>query len=386
MSMLQNTVNSIFREHAAEYLKQYNPDNYTTKIIRAIVNCRTEALGGHIETCDTCGHEITLYNSCRDRHCPQCQFMKKAQWIENRKDEVLPFQYFHVVFTLPDSLNPIVYRNKEIIYKLLFDKTKETLLSISEDEKYFGAGVGFFSILHTWGQKLNLHPHIHCVVPGGGYIPAKKKWISAPHNYFLPVDVLKLRFRSIFLVSLKELFKSGKLYLQKTKYQEQRVFYRLIDDLFKTEWVVYIKESFKSSDSVIEYLAKYTHRIAISNHRILSVDQGIVTFRYRDYREENKQKTLSLPVMNFMRRFLLHIVPYRFVRIRYYGFLSNSTKKKLATNCREYYGVKEKKRRIKKWFERLESLIGLDIHQCQKCLKGTMERTKIIDPFKNRGP
>src|SRR4030042_3116113 len=177
--MQKNTVNNVFREYAQEYIKKYDPDSYTKKIIRAIINCRTEALGGHIQKCDHCGDEITLYNSCRNRHCPQCQFMKKEKWILDRKDDVLPYQYFYVVFTLPDKLNPIVYRNKKKIYKILFDKTKETLISVSGDEKYFGAKIGFFSILHTWGQKLNLHPQVHWVVPGGGYRQDKDKWISA---------------------------------------------------------------------------------------------------------------------------------------------------------------------------------------------------------------
>ena len=316
MYISKSTVNSIFREYEVEYINKYNPGDYEIKIIRAIIDCRTEALGGHIQKCDHCGNEITLYNSCRNRHCPACQFMKKEKWILDRKEDVLPYQYFHVVFTLPDKLNAIVYKNKKIIYKLLFDKTKETLSSVSLDEKYFGAKIGFFSILHTWGQKLNLHPHIHCVVPGGGYRQDKNKWVSAPADYFVPVEVLKQRFRSVFLIGLKRLYNEGKLYLENTGYKGKKLFQRLIDELFKKEWVVYIKESFNNSNSVIEYLAKYTHRIAISNHRIISLEDDVVTFSYKDYADENKKKTMSLPVMQFMRRFLLHIVPYKFVRIR----------------------------------------------------------------------
>lgn len=385
--MSKITVNSIFTEYALEYINKYKPNGYTIKIIRAIINCRTEALGGHIQKCDNCGHELTLYNSCRNRHCPQCQFMKKEKWIENRKQDLLPFQYFHTVFTLPDKLNAIVYRNKKIIYKLLFDKTKETLLGVSEDEKYFGANIGFFSILHTWGQKLNLHPHIHCVVPGGGYRQDKDKWISAPLNYLVSVDVLKQRFRSVFLIGLKQLYNEGKLYLENTAYKEKKVFQKLIDELFKTEFVVYIKESFNNSDSVIEYLAKYTHRIAISNHRIISVENGIVSFYYKDYADENKKKIKSLPVMQFIRRFLLHIVPYKFVRIRYYGILSNSTKRKQVEKCREYFRVKEIKRIKKEWFEIYQRLTNIDIFECRQCHKGRMMVSELIKPVNNRdGP
>ena len=385
--MSKATVNSIFREYAQEYINKYKPCDYTIKIIRAIINCRTQALGGHIQKCDNCGHEITLYNSCRNRHCPQCQFMKKEKWIENRKEDVLPFQYFHVVFTFPDKLNVIAYKNKKIIHKLLFDKTKETLLGISEDEKYFGAKIGFFSILHTWGQKLNLHPHVHCVVPGGGYRQDKDKWISAPKNYLVPIEVLKERFRSIFLVGLKQLFNEGKLYLENTRYKNKKIFQNVIDELFNTDWVVYIKESFNNSESVIKYLSKYTHRIAISNHRIKSLENGIVTFSYKDYAEGNKNKIMSLPVTQFIRHFLMHIVPYKFVRIRYYGILSNSTKRKQLEKCRRYFKIKEIKRIKKEWFETYQRLTGIDIFECKKCHKGRMMVSEIIKPVNNRdGP
>ena len=381
------SVNSIFREYADEYLKKYQTDDYTKKIIRAIIDCRTEKLGGHIQKCDNCGEEIELYNSCRNRHCPQCQFMKKEKWVDEKKKDILPFQYFHVVFTLPDKLNPIVYRNKKIIYKLFFDKIKETLLSVAEEEKYFGAVIGFFAILHTWGQKLNLHPHIHCVVPGGGFLSNQNKWKNAPVNYLLPVEVLKQRFRSLFLVELKSLYYNGGLYLENSIYKDKKNFQNLIDEMFKKEWVVYIKESFKNSDSVIEYLSKYTHRIAISNHRIISVKDGIVTFSYKDYEDNNKKKTLSIPVFQFMKRFLTHIVPYRFVRIRYFGLLSNSTKRKNIDRCREYYKIREKKSVKRTWQEILKNVTGVDICVCQKCKKGKMIVKDIIYPLKVRaGP
>ena len=322
------TVNDIFRKYGHKYrILHPNISLQKKKVMRAIETCRTEALGGRIEECDHCGHKVVLYNSCRNRHCPQCQFMKKEQWILDRKKEILPFTYFHVVFTLPNRLNPLVIRNQKIIYNLFFQKCKETLLSVGKEEKYFGAKIGFFSILHTWGQKLNFHPHLHCVVPGGGFSEAKNKWIRSPHNYLFPVQVLKRRFRSSFLKGLKELYRDKKLNLNGTQYMNSIAFQKLIDILFKEEWVVYLKESFKNSDSVIEYLARYTHRIAISNYRIISLKNDMVTFKYRDYKDNNREKTMKMQVYSFMQHFMMHVLPYRFVRIRYFGLLSHRNKK-----------------------------------------------------------
>lgn len=384
--MPKPTVNDIFREYASEFLSTHSVSEQTKKVIRAITDCRTEYLGGHIQKCDTCGHEVTLFNSCRNRHCPQCQFIKKEQWIDKKKNEVLPFQYFHTVFTIPDELNPIVIRNKKLIYKLLFDSTKETLLTVAEDDKYFGAKIGFFSILHTWGQKLNLHPHIHTVVPGGGYVEKKSKWISAPADYLVPVKVVMPRFRSIFLKELKRLYVENQLYLKGTVYQDKKCFQKLIDKMFNKEWIVYIKESFRNSDSVIEYLAKYTHRIAISNYRIISFEDGVVSFSYRDYADNNSKKVMKMPVMKFMERFLYHVVPYRFVRIRYYGLLSNCTAKKKISDCREYYQVKAKTPVKRSWEEIFQGKLGIDPCQCSSCKKGRMIMSEMIRRLARDGP
>ncbi len=386
MYIMKPTVNSIFRDHVKEFLGTYSVNNYTYKVIRAITNCRTEALGGHIRQCDSCGEKIIQYNSCRNRHCPQCQFMKKEQWIINRQNDVLPFQYFHVVFTIPDKLNPIVVRNKKQMYTLLFNSVKKTLLSVSEDEKYFGAKIGFFSILHTWGQKLNLHPHIHCVVPGGGFCEKTNSWKRSPQNYLVPIKVLQKRFRSLFLCGLKELYQSNVLFLDGTPYTEKRRFQQFIDLLFDIEWIVYMKESFKSSDSVIAYLSKYTHRIAISNHRILSVIDGIVTFSYRDYKD-GKKKEMSVPVLKFMKLFLMHIVPKRFVRIRYYGILSNSTKTKQVQLCREYFSVKQKEIITQSWQQIFTKVTGKDIDVCPHCGQGKLIIIEILPALYSRdGP
>lgn len=355
--------------------------------MRSIEICRTEALGGRVEQCSACGHKVILYNSCRNRHCPQCQSMKKEKWIIERKNEVLPFTYFHIVFTLPDKLNPVVIRNKRIIYNLLFDKCRETLLSVSADEKYFGADIGFFSILHTWGQKMNLHPHLHCVVPGGGYSDKKQKWIYAPNNYFVPVQVLKMRFRSLFLQGLKELYRAGKLYLQGTEFSGNKEFQSMIDFLFASDWVVYLKESFQGKESVIEYLARYTHRIAISNHRIVSVNDDLVRFRYRDYADENKEKIMELPAESFINRFMMHIVPKRFVRIRYFGFLSHRNKKKAVAACREFYGIKKKNDIVpQSWHEIYLKVTGRNISCCPACKSGKLIVKEILEPVRYRSP
>ncbi len=382
------TVNDIFRAYGEEYREQ-NPflTVHEKKVMRAIEICRTETLGGRIEVCDSCGNTIKLFHSCRNRHCPQCQFMKKEQWIASKKNEIFPFQYFHVVFTLPDKLDPLVLRNKKKIYKLLFDKVKETLLSVSDEKKYLGAKIGFFSILHTWGQKLNLHPHLHCVVPGGGYSEEERTWRKSSKNYLFPVEVLKKRFRSLFLIELKRMYKAGELYLAGTDFSDPKTFFKLIDDLFETNWVVYLKESFQNSDSVIEYLARYTHRIAISNHRIVKVEDNRVFFSYKDYKENNQKKEISLPVMEFIKRFLWHIVPSRFVRIRYYGLMANRNKKINLEKCYEYFELERRIEELTKdWDKIYFEVTGTDIHKCPECEKGHMVSLDKIENNLYRPP
>ena len=301
----QLTVNKIFRKYGPAF-RAAHPflTVQEKKVINAISKCRTLELGGHLEVREECGHAILRFHSCRNRHCPQCQFFKKEQWIEARSREVFPFQYFHAVFTLPDELNPIVYRNKKIIYTMLFQKVKETLLGTAEQQKYFGAGTGFFSILHTWGQKLNLHPHLHCVIPGGGYDAKADIWKRCSTDYLLPVEVLKKRFKYLFLTELKRKFMNRELFLNGTKYENKRLFQQLLDKLFSKEWVVYLKEPFSNHESVIRYPGKYTHRITIGNYRIINLENNTVLFWYKDYKDHNKKKVLVLPADQFVRRSL----------------------------------------------------------------------------------
>ena len=320
------TVNEIFRLFGEQYRKE-NPGLplHEKKVMRAIEACRTQALGGRMLSCDHCGHTVVLYNSCRNRHCPQCQFMKKEQWIAKKKYQVFPFQYFHLVFTLPHQLIPIALGNKRAVYDLLFHSVKKTLLSVSQEGKYFGARIGFFAILHTWGQRMNLHPHLHCAVPGGGI--SGKKWIKSPRDFLLPVTVLKKRFRSLFLTDLKRLFESGKLSLEFSDFKNPVRFQALIDELFRTDWVVYVKESFRNSDSVLEYLGRYTHRIAMSNHRIKAITAENVSFTWKNYQEKNRKELMAISPNDFIRRFMHHVLPPRFIRIRYFGVMSNRNRR-----------------------------------------------------------
>lgn len=382
------TLNDIFRRHGEVYRSLHpNMTLNEKKVMRSIELCRTEDLGGRVEACDTCGHTMALYNSCRNRHCPQCQSMKKEQWILERSAEILPFVYFHVVFTLPDALSGIVYHNKRAVFDLLFRACKETLLSASAQEKYFGADIGFFAILHTWGQKMNLHPHLHCVVPGGGFSQPKQKWIHAPHNYLVPVQVLKMRFRSLFLQGLKRLHAAGALHLAGTKVDDPAAFQNLIDVLFATEWVVYLKESFQTSGNVIQYLGRYTHKIAISNHRIISEENGIVTFTYRDYKDGNKKKLMRMDVYSFMRRFMLHVVPCRFVRIRYYGILAHRNKQKAIRACREFFHVQNPDtQKTFSWQDILLKKTGRDCTRCPVCKEGRLYIKERIVPIRYRAP
>lgn len=382
------TINQIFRESGAAYLKKYPKTPVSElKVMRSISICRTEENGSRIEKCDNCGHVVILNNSCRNRHCPQCQNMKKEVWIAERKREVLPVTYFHVVFTVPDILNSIIWKNKEIMYNLLFQISKETLISIASEEKYFGADIGFFSILHTWGQKLNQHPHIHCVVPGGGFSKKNGRWIRVPHDYFVPYKVLKARFKFLFLQRLKEIDKSKILYFKGEKHEKSGTIQTLIDELYAKDWVVYLKESFKNSSSVIEYLSRYTHKIAISNHRIISADSESVVFKYRDYKEASKEKYMSLPRFDFMRKFLMHVVPHRFVRIRYFGIFSHRNKLESLRICRKLYGIMDELRpEVLNPCEILMKKTGIDYSICPECGRGHLIFEKLIPAVRVHPP
>jgi hypothetical protein len=305
------------------------------QVVNAILRCRTAGLGGHRDVCSGCGHQAVSFNSCRNRHCPRCQANARDRWLEAREQELLPTRYVHVVFTLPHQLSPLALQNKREIYALLFRASAETLLQVARDPQRLGAEIGFFSVLHTWNQKLQHHPHVHCVVPAGGLSPDHSRWIDSQQRFFLPVDVLKKVFRGKFVQGLKDLHAEHKLSFHGslTPLQNPKMFAAWLRPLFRTPWVVYAKRPFGGAQHALRYLGQYTHRVAISNHRLVSLDEGGVTFRWRDSAHKNKKRLMTLPVDEFLRRFLLHVLPPGFVRIRHFGFQAHRLRGVLLPLC-----------------------------------------------------
>jgi predicted Zn-ribbon and HTH transcriptional regulator len=317
-------IGDIFRENM-DKLADLKLSREQRQVVNALINCRTSRLGGHKLICKNCGYVEISYNSCRNRHCPKCQHFKKLKWLNARIEEILPIKYFHVVFTIPAILNPLVLQNKEELYQILFQSVKETLAEAAVNPKNLGANIGFISVLHTWGQNLLDHPHLHCIVTGGGLSKDKTKWISSRDNFFISVRVLAKLFRGKYLSYLKMAYNDRKLNfygkLKKLRYRED--FNALISDAYKKDWVVYSKKPFSDPIRVFEYLGRYTHRVAISNARIVKVENGMVSFIWKDYRHKNKKKVMTLTVTEFMRRFLLHVLPKGFKKIRFYELLGN---------------------------------------------------------------
>jgi predicted RNA-binding Zn-ribbon protein involved in translation (DUF1610 family) len=308
------------------------------KVLVAIEGCRTAALGGHVDECSRCGHRAISYNSCRNRHCPKCQNNVRDRWLNARRSELLAAPYSHVVFTLPHELAPLALQNKEVIYSLLFRFSAETVIQIARDPKHLGAEIGFFSVLHTWNQKLQHHPHVHCVVAAGGLSPDRTQWVRPRCNsFFVPEAVLSKVFRGKFVEALKRTFAAGKLQFhgQLQAMAQPKVFRSFLRQLFCHRWVVYCKPPFGGPDQVLHYLGAYTHRVAISDHRLVSFVDDQVTFRWRDSAHRNKKRLMTLPADEFLRRFLLHVLPRGFVRIRHYGFLSNRCRRELVPLCKQ---------------------------------------------------
>jgi hypothetical protein len=306
------------------------------KVLLAIARCRTAALGGHLDECTRCGHRTTIsYNSCRNRHCPKCQTAARERWIAARQRELLPTRYVHVVFTLPHRLAPLALQNKKVLYDLLFRASAETLLEVARDPRHLGAEIGFFTVLHTWSQKLGLHPHVHCVIPAGGLSLDRTHWIKSRHQFFLSIKVLRRVFRGKLVAALQEAFREGLLVFhgELTLLAQPKTFAAWLRPLFRKDWVVYAKPPFGGPQHVLQYLGRYTHRVAISNHRLVSFAEEQVTFRWRDSADNNEQKLLTLPLDEFLRRFLLHLLPKGFVRIRNFGFLANRRRATLLPLC-----------------------------------------------------
>src|SRR5580700_11061248 len=377
-------VADVFRRYGEAYREQHGASMSTgqRRVMSAIEVCRTAALGGHLERCDECGQERNSFNSCRDRHCPKCQSLARAQWIEDRQSELLEAPYFHVVFTVPEEIAAIACQNKKVVYGILFRVTAETLTTIAADRKHLGAQIGFFAVLHSWGQNLLFHPHLHCVVPGGGPSPDGDRWVSCRSGFFLPVRVLSRLFRQLFLEWLEKAFDAGQLHFFTSLLQlhDPAAFVAYLDPLRDAEWVVYAKAPFAGPQQVLDYVGRYTHRVAISNHRLLDIEDGQVQFRYKDYRNESQQKTMTLSADEFIRRFLLHVLPDGFQRIRYYGFLSNRHREEKLERCRQLLGPESAHSTTpateppKDYRDRYEALTGVSLRLCPVCRRGQMIR------------
>jgi hypothetical protein len=381
-------VADILRAYGPLYKNGHNLPIRHLRAMRAIEICRTAELGGHIYKCDTCGAVSISYNSCRNRHCPKCQNLEKERWIEARKKEVLPTHYFHVVFTIPEDVRPIALRNQEVVYGILFRSVAETLKELAKDPKHLGAQIGLIAVLHTWSQTLIDHPHIHCIVTGGGLSLDGQRWISSKPKFFMPVKVLSQVFRGKFLDFLKQAYETGKLSFEGEIGGLKKKFNKLLNKLYKQGWHVYCKPPFKAAEKVVEYLSRYTHRVAISNERIVRLEQDRVTIRYRDYADGDKIKEMSLDALEFIRRFLLHILPDQFVKIRYYGILSARNRNTKLLKCKELFGVppSETDNDRLSWQELLKQLTGIDPTLCPHCKKGKLILFEVLDPITCRSP
>lgn len=341
------------------------------KVLRAIAACRTAALGGHIEQCDSCGQQTIAYNSCLNRHCPKCQGAARQRWLAKRSAELLPVPYYHVVFTLPHLLAPVALQNKVLLYGLLFRTAAETLLHIAADPRHLGAEIGFLAVLHTWGQTLLHHPHLHCVVPGGGLSPDHRRWMARGHKFFVPAKVLSPVFRGKFLSALERAFKANHLTLagQLAPFQSAPAFAALLRTAAQRQWVVYVKRPFAGPAQVLTYLSRYTHRVAIANSRLVSITDGRVSFRWRDYAHGHQNRVMTLEADEFLRRFLVHVLPPSFVRIRYFGLLANRHRAPLLKLCRAY-------------LQTVAAAPGPPAvsHLCQHCRRGTMRVIETLSP------
>ena len=383
----QPEVADIFRLYGEDY-RQYNPLSYEQrKAMHHIEVCRTAELGGHVEQCDQCGFERIAYNSCRDRHCPKCQTLVKEQWLNDRKAELLPCGYFHFVFTLPHDLNPIILCNKRVALQILFTSVTETLQAFAKDPQWRLEGqLGFIAVLHTWSQTLIDHFHLHCLIPAGALSLAKDRWVPARDSFLFRIDSLAKEFRKRYLINLKRAyFKEELIFPGNTaNFDSKQKFEQLLKSLSKIKWIAYAKRPFAGPEQVLEYLGRYTHRVAISNNRIVSIDNGKVTFTYRD-REQNEAREMTIDADEFIRRFLLHILPKGFMKIRYFGFLAHKNKKQAIPILRKLINPEAKlHEKVKETIqEMMLRLTGIDITCCPKCKKGKMTLIKKL-PKPNR--
>lgn len=384
-------VAEIFRTHGEAYLDRHtvNPDQLAA--MRSIAACRTPALGGHVDICDHCGHERPAYNSCRNRHCPKCQSLRQAKWVEQRLARLLPTHYFHVVFTLPAALRPLAHRNRRRVFTLLFRAAAQTLYALGRDPARLGAELGITAVLHTWTRELEFHPHVHCIVTGGGLALDRRRWVAARRRYLFPVQVLSRLFRGKFLAALTQAYRDGELELGGTGLADVVRFQQLVHQLYRTEWVVYAKQPFGGPQQVFRYLGRYTHRVGISNQRLQHVDAEGVRFATKG------DRSITLPPHEFIRRFLLHVLPSGFVKIRHYGLLAAAN---ATTQLERARALLQPGTSVDApvpcgsgafdWLEHLLQLTGVDLTICPQCSQGRMVRQPLSSsrwrPQTDRGP
>ena len=382
--MSKPTVQDIFLQFYPEYLDKYTPSATQAKVANCIMNCKTGAYGANVSICEDCGHLQIHYNSCRNRCCPMCQALPKEKWMDKRREDVLDSPYFHMVFTVPQELNPLIYSNQKRLYDALYQSVSATINELTLDAKHLGAKVGYICILHTWGSEMNFHPHIHTILLGGG-LTSNNKWKDNGSDFFLPIHVISKMFRGKYMQALKHLWEENKLEFHGTaeKYRNRYTFKELLDTCYAADWVPHCKKTFNGAQSVISYLGKYTHRIAISNHRIIGMDEDSVTFSVKDYHNDGKWKELTITGVEFIRRFLMHVPPRRFVRIRHYGLLCSRTKNQKLTLCRNLLGCQKylSKLRDKEMPEILEQLYGIKVCICRAC-GGHLGKAQIRIPLR----
>ena len=380
----------VVRAHGARYQLTHRLARVQCAALRAIETCRTAVLGGHQETCDRCGAVRVAYHSCRNRHCPTCQTLAKERWLAARRAELLPIPYFHVVFTLPHALNALAQGNPRVMYTLLFRATADTLLTFGRDPRHLGGTIGITAILHTWGQTLSQHLHLHCLVTGGALAADRSRWIASRASFLFPVRALSRVFRAKYLAGLQRAFDAGQLtFAEGTEALADRgTFTPWLQSLRAIEWVVYAKRPFAGPEQVLEYLGRYTHRVALSNNRLVSLTDGVVRFHWKDYADHDRRKVMALPVDEFLRRFLLHILPTGFMRIRHFGLLANRTRHPTLDRCRHLLhqppppaeGVSLSTAAL------MLQLTGLDLTRCPVCRIGRMGGTVLLAPLRSTPP
>jgi len=360
----------IFNCFADSFLANNTVSYEGIKAVKAIKSCRTSALGGHVDVCEDCGCLNISYNSCRNRNCPKCGNIKKEQWIEDRKADLIPVRYFHTVFTVPHELNPLFMCNTALMLSILFKSASETLRVLAMDKKYLGAEIGTTVVLHTWGQNMAFHPHVHCIVPGGGLSPSGISFVKSGKKFFIPVRVLSKVFRGKFMDYLVKAYYDNKLVLQGgcQELVNDACFQSFKDSMYNTGWVVYCKKPFKQTHHIIQYLANYTHKIVIYNNRLISMDDNTVTFRWKDYKDKNRQKHMTLDATEFIRRFLMHVLPSGFQKIRHYGILSNRNRNYKLAQCKKLTGMPDIEVKVKlNARDLILKLTGVDISLCRHC-------------------